>query len=139
MNESHLGMFPAPKAATWLLCMHTARTKNSMRNILKFRLTFDMVSVVARARPGSTTRNFQRWNSENIAKNTNIPARVRGLRKQFFCNSTSYSTPQGRTGRPLPFQSPRKPIHRLVCRSRHFHLIFFRLIFCDFWTPQSSS
>ena len=42
-------MFPAPKAATWLLCMHTAKTKSSTRSILIFAFVLDMVDVVARA------------------------------------------------------------------------------------------
>ena len=54
------------------------------------------------------------------------------LRKQFFCNSTSHSTPQGRTGRPLLLQSSRELIHRFVGRSKHFCLVFLSDFFAIF-------
>jgi len=62
-------------------------------------------------------RSLPKIERRNVTEiNANIHARGHGLHKQFFCNSTTHSTPQGRTGRPPLPQSPRKLVHRLVSR-----------------------
>jgi hypothetical protein len=127
-------MFPAPKAETWLLCMHTARTNSSTRNILIFEFVLDMVSV---ARAKEATAEPSKDGKKKHRKTQIVACGYTGYVSSFSATSTTHSTPQGRTGRPSLSQSSCKLAHCIVGRCRRFCLIFFWLIFCDFPAPHS--